>query len=212
MAESYKKPKFIEVVFENCEVFGGSADRDVSVSVRGLLPVDVLENCEQKIYRMSAEEMIIRIRPHMVDLVERVNLYHDITWVYVKFSDGVEIAFSAPWSDLDANDNTYETHYEEPDGTIVIRIVKGEKEMKKYTCPYCGKEYDNLDAFASCVACCHGKDKSSKEEAEAAERNKEFNAVCDAYKHADSLRQAFEEKYHAKILSGGIAELLRMFT
>jgi len=205
------KAQSIDIVFENCEVYSGVVDQDVSITVRGVEPMDILENCDHKIYRTSADELIIRIRPHMKELIDRVLQHCDITWAYVKFSDGVEIAFCAPWEDVQKDKNTYETHHFEPDGTLIATVKKGNKDMKNYVCPFCGKSYDSKDEFAACVARCHANDQSAKEEAENARRNAEFNAVCDAYKQADKMRGEFEKKYHAKIMCGGIADLLRLF-
>lgn len=210
MEKTNVKAQSIDIVFENCEVITCAPGDEVSVTVRSVEPLDILENPDHKIYRSSVDELVVRIRPHMKELIDRVMQYSDITWAYVKFSDGMEIAFCAPWEDTQKESNTYETHHFEPDGTLLVTIKKGSNDMKKYVCPFCGKEYDSTDEFAACVARCHANDQSSKAEAAAAQRNADFNAVCDAYKQADKLRDEFEKKYHAKVMCG-VADFLRLF-
>lgn len=204
-----KKAVKIEIVFENCEVYEGTAPQQINVKVRGIETKDVLENCDGKIIRVDVDAITIRISPELTELRKRVML-NDITWAYVTYDDGSELAFCVPWEDLDAFENTYQQYHYESNGTLVIEIDKNfakqateegnDKPMGKYTCPFCGKEYEDVNAFADCVTQCRQNNKKALEAAESEMRTKELNQLNAAFKEANELRRKYEKKYNTRLL------------
>lgn len=66
-------------------------------------------------------------------------------------------------------------------------------EAKIYTCPICGNEYEELNAYAQCILACEAKKKKEEEERKKAQRALE----------QESRKKALDEagEYYRKLLT-----------
>ena len=68
-----------------------------------------------------------------------------------------------------------------------------------YTCPYCKEEYSEPGDLARCILSCESKKKVEEERAKqaklAAEKQKRYDEVVEAYKTFNDLKSAYIKDY-----------------
>jgi len=133
-----KKIRYVELVFENCEVAKLTPDMFKYCRLYGI--TDIIDiNCYQ--YEKGEYEkhktcdmLTIEILPsglnqilsmEEITLKERLIRHSDITSIYITYEDGREISYYVPWPDEEEYTNTYQIQspgYEE--GSLKIEIEK----------------------------------------------------------------------------------------
>lgn len=117
-------PKRVEVIFENCEVYENIAENDILFYPGLESPREKIPSLGDSCIRYDARLILLVIDKRRKDLIDRIIRCRDITWVYLTYDDGSELAFAAPWDDQQAERNTYEKHDLLSDGTLIVTISK----------------------------------------------------------------------------------------
>ena len=182
----------IDLVFENCEVYRGFEGNDITIKYGYLKKLESYPSDSENLTRAYVDKIEIIVKPHMHELMERIMLYHDITAVCIM--DGKdEIHITVPWNDEHRESNAYQKENYLIDESLKVTIMEEEKVI--YCCPFCKKNYEDVNDFANCVTSCKKKADEAKKTVDDEKRNEALRGVVAAYNKYVSLQNDYITKY-----------------